>query len=419
MISPEVLKMRILIVDDAFDNRLLLEAILEGEGFEKIDMAESANEAIDILSSRSESGDSIDLILMDIMMPEITGIEATRLIKQCEVHNDIPIIVVTAKSETNDLVEAFQAGASDYITKPINELELLSRIGSMLRLKSEIDRRKAKELELSTLTSKLEDSNIKLREILDNLREDLNAAGKMQRSLLPPIDRKIPGITFKSYYEPCETIGGDLLNIMQIGEDHCAFYLMDVSGHGIQAAMLAVTVHRMMSAWGGENNILRSPDGTIREPSKVVEELNREFMIQNNNFQYFTMTYGVIDLKTKMLTYTRAGHTPLIIQDREGQIKVLEEGDPPVGFAEKYPFKDFTVQLKSEFRLILFSDGITEARKEDASDFFGDKRFFSLVEDSRCFRIEESVPAIAQSFFDWMEDFKPADDITLLAIEIE
>ncbi len=150
--------MPILIVDDSDSSRLLLSAMLGEAGYRKPLTAASAQEAFDILSThtRPDGDPEVDLVLMDIVMPEIDGIEAAARLKGDPRYRDIPVIMVTVRDEALSLERAFEAGAMDYIGKPVNGMELRARVRSALRLKREIDRRKARERELEELTRKLE-----------------------------------------------------------------------------------------------------------------------------------------------------------------------------------------------------------------------------------------------------------------------
>jgi len=166
--------MAILVVDDLPGNRMLLKHVLEASGFKDIVPAESAQEALAILGiAAGERGrrDDVDLVLMDIMMPGMDGIEACRRIKQSEGHADTPVIMVTALNEVDSLENAFLAGATDYIPKPINKVELSARVHSALALKKEMEARKKREQDLLEITRLLKDTNQRLRHLttLDGL----------------------------------------------------------------------------------------------------------------------------------------------------------------------------------------------------------------------------------------------------------
>lgn len=150
--------MSILIVDDMDDERLLLERLLRVGGFTDVVMAESAIAAFKYLevAESTETVQDIQLILMDLVMPKTDGLEACRRIKSSEKQRDIPIIMVTAIEDVEILKTALENGATDYITKPVNKIELLARVRSALRLKEEMDRRKARERELEELNRMLE-----------------------------------------------------------------------------------------------------------------------------------------------------------------------------------------------------------------------------------------------------------------------
>ncbi|TLY45060.1 MAG: response regulator [Nitrospirae bacterium] len=156
--------MSILLVDDSAENLLLLQSILQTGGYKDLLTAESAEQAFKHLGMDSSGGDgtNVDLILLDIQMPDINGIETCRRIKEVERYRDIPIIMVTAMAQREKLQLAFAAGAMDYINKPVNKIELRTRVGSALKLKQEMDSRKAREQELKKRTQELEQA---LREV--------------------------------------------------------------------------------------------------------------------------------------------------------------------------------------------------------------------------------------------------------------
>ena len=159
--------MAILVVDDSIDSIVLIQTLLRVKDFGHIIIARSAQEAMQILALDDSKSyrDDIDLILMDVVMPEIDGIQACRFIKKIEYYQDVPIIMVTADTDAGQLQMAFDAGAIDYITKPLNKIELLSRVSSALRLKKEIDKRKSREAELLKVMYQLEEANEKLQSL--------------------------------------------------------------------------------------------------------------------------------------------------------------------------------------------------------------------------------------------------------------
>jgi diguanylate cyclase (GGDEF)-like protein len=169
--------MKILVIDDSEDHLLVLKSILSENGYKKIFLAESADQAFKFLGLKgSKKKRDVDLILMDVMMPGINGIEACAIIKKEEYLKDTPVIMITATREESHLQSAFQAGAIDYITKPINVPELLARVRSALRLKMETDSRKERERELTEMAEQLDAANKKLTQMsyLDGLTSVAN-----------------------------------------------------------------------------------------------------------------------------------------------------------------------------------------------------------------------------------------------------
>ncbi len=149
--------MSILIVDDSPDHQALLRSILAQAGHAEVLLADSAKDAVAMLNLDGEAAvEDIDLILMDVVMPEQDGVETCRQIKRCGHVRDIPVIMVTAQKDLGKLQEAFAAGAMDFISKPVNSVELLARVASALLLKQEMDRRKHRELELRRSNEELQ-----------------------------------------------------------------------------------------------------------------------------------------------------------------------------------------------------------------------------------------------------------------------
>lgn len=159
--------MRILVVDDSHTNRIMLKAMLEEAGYKDLLMAKDAFHAFDLLNAHRSPDRTtpVDLILMDIIMPRLNGIDACKKIKEEEELRDIPVIIVTGRDRPEDMEEAFNAGAHDYLAKPVDKIALLARSRSALRLKSETDRRIKREQELLKVTKLLERANKQLQHL--------------------------------------------------------------------------------------------------------------------------------------------------------------------------------------------------------------------------------------------------------------
>lgn len=404
MSGRSIEQQRILIVDDMMDNQLLLESILDDAGYRHMDTASSAVEAFELLAlHESPKPECYDLILMDIMMPNIDGIEATRCIKENHLLRDIPIIMVTAKDESEDLKSAFQAGAIDYITKPVDEIVFLARVRSALMLKMEVDCRKAREAAL----------DISLKRI----NKDLEAAAQIQRSLLPKEEQILPGMHIAWHFEPCDAIGGDLFNVFAFDEYQVGFYLLDVSGHGVSAALYAVSIQRLLYDRFTAGGLLIDAEGQIRDPDEVVRQLNQQFLMDLDTGKYFTLSYGIYDARTRRVRYTQAGHPPALCASGD-QVKVWHEGDMPVGMLADIDFSTHERFLSPGDRLFFYSDGIIEAENKEGV-FFTNERLVLSISEATALPLNECIEYIIDRVDTWQGESPAMDDITLFALEIE
>lgn len=263
--------MSILIVDDSSHSRLVIRSMLKAAGYAELLTAESAQDAFKQLGKDGSTGTArgVDLILMDVVMPGIDGIEACRLIKAREHLQDIPIIMVTAKTEVEDLQLAFAAGAIDYINKPPNKIELLARVSSVLKLKYEMDRRKAREKELLEVTRQLTEANQMLQRLsfLDGLMgianrryfdEFLDLEWKRARRTRSPLSLILIDIDFFKAYN--DTYGHP-------GGDNCLKQVASVLRSGARRA------RDLIARYGGEEFAIVLPDTPIEGATSVAEAL--------------------------------------------------------------------------------------------------------------------------------------------------
>jgi phosphoserine phosphatase RsbU/P len=334
--------MTILIVDDNTVNLFIIENVLKSAGYENYVSLTSAHELFDYLQldAKDPKNVPVDLILLDIMMPEIDGIEACRRIQQVERLRSIPIIFVTALEDTNKLVEALDAGGADYITKPLNKVELLARIRVALRLKSEIDWHNEHE---------------------KKLQNDLDLAANVQRNLLsPPL--KEENIQMDVFYLPSFKLAGDMYYIHKFDEDRYGIILFDMMGHGISASLVCMFI----------SSVLRETIQSFIDPELVIKELNRYMeLIHHENDDipyYFTGIYLIIDTKKKTIEYVNAGHPPgYLLVDGKTTIP-LEQGSCAVGFFTEINVKKTLIEFTEDVQILLFTDGVLEAMTPEESE---------------------------------------------------
>ncbi len=247
------------------------------------------------------------------------------------------------------------------------------------------------------------------------LMEDLEAAGEVQRCLLPPSACSAANMQAAWEFKPSHSIGGDIFNFFMLDGEHMAAYMLDVSGHGAPSAMVAALASQAMLPRSG---YLLGQDGesqAIASPAKVLSELDRDFPI--NRFErFFTMNYLVCNLRTGELVYSSAAHPAPILQSPDGDLAFLEEGGSIVGLGGAMPFEEGRGVLEPGARLFLYTDGIPEYRNKDG-EFFGTDRFFELIRQSRSLPLKKALASIMERILTFGDGEPPQDDVSLLAFE--
>jgi sigma-B regulation protein RsbU (phosphoserine phosphatase) len=277
----------------------------------------------------------------------------------------------------------------------------------------------ALEQRLEEENRKLEETNQSLTRAYKTIRDDLDAAARMQRSLLPP-PGTIHGVHCNSLFLPASVVAGDVFNFFPIGSNSVGFYLLDVSGHGIPAAMLSVTISKMLTTRPETSSPLveQTRAGfayTIRPPHEALSEVNNRFQDQDD--MYFTMVYGVLDNDTGRLRLAQAGHPAPILLRKNEPPQPLGDGGFPLGMLPDRDFDPLEYHVKEGDRLFLCSDGILECTNPE-NEQFGQKRLMRVLDAHRESSLDTLLKSLQATMHRWSGTHEFADDVTLLALEV-
>ncbi len=222
----------VLVVDDSRLQRRILASSLKKWGFEVVE-AESGERAMEICTAELP-----DLVLSDWMMPGMSGLDFCRGFRALPHEGYGYFILLTSKSEKNEIAQGLDAGADDFLTKPVNSDELRARISAGARILG-------MQRELSEKNRLISDTLDQLQGAYDKIDKDLIQAKKIQESLVPELTRQFGASRVSLLLKPCGHIGGDLVGMFAPGPDHVGFYSIDVSGHGITSAMMTAQARRL------------------------------------------------------------------------------------------------------------------------------------------------------------------------------
>ena len=328
----------ILVVDDMEENRALLSRLLSRLGY-SVRLVDSGQRALDFIGPNP-----VDLILLDIVMPGLDGIEVLQRLKRNPATEHIPVVMLSSADQLDTVVRCIKLGADDFLPKPFNTTLLMARIESSL------SKKRLRDQEHRTYEA--------LQRSQKHLAGELTKAAGYVRSLLPP---PLTGpIETEWCFQPSEQLGGDAFGYHWIDGDHLAIYLLDVCGHGVGAALLSVSVLNALRAH-------TLPGVDFRRPEKVLAALNRAFWMENQNSLYFTLWYGVYRPAKRQFGFASGGHPPALLvtttQAKAPMITPLGTNGPAVGCLEDATFSAAVQPIAEGARLLLFSDGIFEIFK--------------------------------------------------------
>lgn len=342
---------RVLVVDDSLLQRKILSSLLCKWGFEVL-QAESGIEALEICKTSMP-----DVILSDWMMPGMDGLEFCKAFRSLDNDAYGYFILLTSKSEKAEVAKGLDAGADDFLTKPVNGDELRARITAGGRIL-------VMERELQAKNQLIGETLDELRRAHDAINQDLIQARKIQQSLVPRLAGEFGKSQVSLLLKPCGHVGGDLVGMFSPGDSQLGFYCIDVSGHGITSAMMTARVAGYLNSDYPDQNIAMERRFekflSLRPPETVAKLLNDRLVADVGIEEYFTMVYATIDLKTGTTKMVQAGHPHPLILRADGSAEFMGDGGLPIGLVPDASFQGFQTVLKDQDRLLLYSDGFTE-----------------------------------------------------------
>lgn len=396
--------MRILLVDDDMFSCMMLRGHLERKGHEAL-TASSATQAQELLSSDG----SISLVITDWNMPDVSGPELCSWIRVTIKDRYLPAYLLTSRTEKEDLVAGLSSGADAFLSKPINHSELEAHLRVAQRF--------------FDYEQRLAEGHRKIAEAHTRMAGDLRSAAAIQDSLLPARDISVPGVDIAWEYRPCDGVAGDMFNVFRMDERHCAFYILDVSGHGVQAALLSVTIARALTPYPQQGGILKRkvltpPHYQLTSPEEVVLEINRQFPLMEQTGQYFTFLYGLVDCVTGHVRFARAGHPNPLILSQGGPVLLDLPGTLPIGIAPISSCPEGEVTLQPGETLIMYTDGIPETAGENGGEF-GMDRIIDAFGSSQGMTLPQRLAALVVEADDFRFPRAQEDDITVIALEFQ
>lgn len=380
---------KILAIDD--ENTIIenIKFVLELSDFEVI-TASSGDEGLSLFALLKNE---IDVVITDMKMPMLTGIEVLRQIKQ--IVPEMSVIVLTGHGDMENAILAMKEGAYEYLRKPVNADELTIVVGNAIDKKN-----------LMVENTRMHSEIIEQNKFLQGLQD---SAHKILLNLIPKKLPKIDGFNFAAEYRSCETVGGDVYDICDLGDFVC-FYIFDVSSHGILASVISVLLKSSI-----QNMEYNYKQGINRKSfDEIVSDLNIELYANTSQDLFATLFIGFIEKKTKKLYYVSAGHITQLIFNGNDMTPMSSTGTI-LGIFEDAPYSFSEIQLKQSDVILLFTDGIIEAMRQNLS--FGYEGLVKIIESCN----DEPINFITKNILNIVINYtygELSDDVTVLAVEV-
>lgn len=393
-----------LIVNDSVLERVALSKLCLAQGFQVVE-ASGQDNVLDLIER-----ERADLLVCDFDLMDQDGLDVCSSVRQAKFDFYVYIILLSNKTEESFSIRALQAGVDEHFSKPLNRSEVQIRMAVAARA-IEFQKRFYSE-------------EGRLPNDLTSLTRDMRAMTQFQASQLPKRGSEIEGIAIDYFWIPKLFVSGDLFNVLQLNDQWLAFYMFDVVGHGVPAALKAMELSRLLSLHPQEGLLLEFDSSRyssrIRFPAELLTLLNSRFQMRDASDLYFCMAYGLFNLHTGEVTLALAGSPPALFQDLNAQLHELGGTSFPIGVTEDGQYTDVKVKFDAGMRLFLHTDGLTQIRdlKDQALESEGTR---SLILAHNSDTLDQQVLAIKSGLDHWVSGKKSdrlyEDDVTLLALQ--
>ena len=327
----------ILVVDDDAMSRRVLAQLLNAGGYD-CRVSKDGSEALETIHAHPPS-----LLLLDFDMPGLNGAEVLRRLRSDDDTTvaQIPAIMLTAHGSEQSEVSCLQAGADDFVTKPVNASVLRARIETQLRLRS--------------MRRQLEHQNDELEKWRRDLERDLAAARLTQQSLIPQKPLLLPGWQIATCYRPVIQVGGDIYGWLRMKDGRVLFWIADGTGHGASAALLT-TLAKLLFHYGSMDH---------DSPASLMEGVDNDFRSIFGATSFMTAMCVALDPATGQAQVVGAGHPSLLVIHHDGTTESIPSVAPPLGLIKRTAFTETVIDLEPGDAFLLYTDGLFRWAKDE------------------------------------------------------
>lgn len=383
---------KILVVDDEPDLQMLMlqkfRSKVRSQEYEFF-FAEDGREAL----TKLEENPDLNLILSDINMPKMDGLTLLSELQLLE-RFDVKTVMVSAYGDMENIRTAMNRGAYDFVTKPIDFTDLEKTIEKTLREVNQY--MKAKDME----------------EQLESLNYDLDMAARIQQKLLHQDFPVFPEDTRFNIFAnmiAAKHVGGDFYDFFKFDDDHLSFFIGDVAGKGMPAAIYMAVCRTMLKAIGSE----------VKDPAECITKVNNMLIPESDISTFVTVFYGLLNIKTGKLSYCNGGHNLPYILRADGTVDELNNvGGLLLGKFEGAPYEQDSVDLHPGDSIVTFTDGVTEAENEN-QEYFDEERLIKYLENRSAKNLDSLVKGIFLEVMKFSGTAIQSDDITVLSVQYQ